>query len=152
MRSIRMVALVAATMALSTGLAGCEGDDGRDGATGPTGPTGGSGPTGPTGGSGPTGPSGPAGPAGTSEVLLDLNLIGRYSSGVFDAGAAEIVAYDATSKRLFVVNASAVTVDVLNLSNPVNPVLLGTIDAQAEGAGGCDPGCRQDRPGQSRVL
>jgi DNA-binding beta-propeller fold protein YncE len=118
MRSIRVIALLAATMALGTGLAGCEGDDGRDGATGPTGPAGGSGPT---------------GPAGTSEVLLDLNLIGRYSSGVFNAGAAEIVAYDATSKRLFVVNSSAVTVDVLNLSNPANPVLLGTIDAQAEG-------------------
>jgi DNA-binding beta-propeller fold protein YncE len=118
MRSIRVIALLAATMALGTGLAGCEGDDGRDGATGPTGPTGGSGPT---------------GPAGTSEVLLDLNLIGRYSSGVFDAGAAEIVAFDATSERLFVVNASAVTVDVLNLASPGNPVLLGTIDAQAEG-------------------
>ena len=120
MRSIRVVALLAATMALGTGLAGCEGDDGKDGLTGPIGPT---------GGSGATGPAGPTGPAGTSETLLDLNLLGRYSSGVFNRGAAEIVAYDATSKRLFVVNASAVTVDVLNLSNPANPVLLGTINA-----------------------
>ena len=124
MRSIRVVALLAATMALGTGLAGCEGDDGKDGAIGLTGPA---------GGAGATGPAGPTGPAGTSETLLDLNLLGRYSSGVFGQGAAEIVAYDATSKRLFVVNASAVTVDVLNLSNPANPVLLGTINAKAEG-------------------
>jgi hypothetical protein len=127
MRLIRVTALLTATVALGAGLAGCEGDDGKAGATGPAGPSGGIGP------GGSTGPTGPTGPAGTSEVLLDLNLIGRYSSGVFNRGAAEIVAYDAGSKRLFVVNASAVTVDVLNLSDPTNPVLLGTINAQAEG-------------------
>ena len=43
---------------------------------------------------GPAGPTGPAGPA-PSELLVDLNLMGRYSSGVFNRGAAEIVAYDA---------------------------------------------------------
>ena len=59
MRSIRVVALLAATMALGTGLAGCEGDDGKDGLTGPTGPA---------GGAGATGPAGPTGPAGTSET------------------------------------------------------------------------------------
>jgi len=91
------------------------------------------GPTGPAGTTGSTGATGPTGPAGTSEVLLDLNLVGRYSSSVFDEGAAEIVAYDPAAKRPFVVNSSAVTVDVLNLSDPANPVLLGTIDAKAEG-------------------
>jgi hypothetical protein len=68
-------------------------------------------------------------------VLLDLSLIGRYSSGLFDESAAEIVAYDPANARLFVINAAAVTVDVLNLADPTNPVLLDTIDASAEGGG-----------------
>jgi hypothetical protein len=113
-----LAAAAAAVMMLGPGLAGCSGDDGRDGAPGPV---------------GETGPAGPAGSAGTGEVLLDLNVIGRYSSGVFDESAAEIVAYDPASERLFVVNSAAVTVDVLNLANPANPVLLDTIDASAEG-------------------
>jgi len=115
---MRLAAAAAAVMMLGPGLAGCSGDDGRDGAPGPV---------------GETGPAGPAGSAGTGEVLLDLNVIGRYSSGVFDESAAEIVAYDPASERLFVVNSAAVTVDVLNLANPANPVLLDTIDASAEG-------------------
>jgi hypothetical protein len=127
MRLTRLTTIITATMILGSGLAGCEGDDGRTGDSGPTGPTG------PAGTTGSAGATGPTGPAGTSEVLLDLNLVGRYSSGVFDEGAAEIVAYDPAAKRLFVVNSSAVTVDVLNLSDPANPVLLGTIDAKAEG-------------------
>ncbi|HRP35596.1 MAG TPA: choice-of-anchor I family protein, partial [Gammaproteobacteria bacterium] len=108
---------IAAVAALGAGLAGCDGDDG---AAGPA---------------GATGPAGPSGPAGTGEALLDLNLIGRYSSGIFDASAAEIVAFDPATQRLFVVNAAAVTIDVLNLADPANPVLLDTIDASSEGGG-----------------
>ena len=118
MRSMRLAAAAAAVMMLGAGLAGCSGDDGKDGAPGPV---------------GDTGPAGPTGSAGTGEVLLDLNVIGRYSSGIFDESAAEIVAYEPASERLFVVNSAAVTVDVLNLANPSNPVLLDTIDASAEG-------------------
>lgn len=113
----KTAALAASMIMLGAGLAGCEGDDGADGAPGAT------------------GPAGPTGPAGTTEVLLDLSLIGRYSSGLFDESAAEIVAYDPANARLFVVNAAAVTVDVLNLADPANPVLLDTIDASAEGGG-----------------
>ena len=115
MRLIRLAAVTTAVVFLGGALAGCEGDDGRDGAPGPAGTT------------------GPAGPAGTGEVLLDLSVIGRYSSGIFDQSAAEIVAYDPSSARLFVINSAAVSVDVLNLSDPSNPVLLDTIDASAEG-------------------
>ncbi len=115
MRNWNPAAVAALVMMLSAGLAGCEGDDGADGADGAPGAT------------------GPAGPAGTTEVLLDLNQIGRYSSGLFDESAAEIVAFDPASARLFVVNAAAVAVDALNLADPGNPVLLGTIDASAEG-------------------
>lgn len=88
-------------------LAGCSGDDGNDGAPGP---------------------------AGKGDVLLDLSALGTYEGGAFDAGAAEIVAYDAPRQRLFVVNSSAVTVDVLDIANPNAPVLIDTIDASAEGA------------------
>ena len=115
MRLMRLAAVTMAAIFFGGALTGCEGDDGKDGARGPAGDT------------------GPAGPAGTGEVLLDLNVIGRYSSGIFDDSAAEIVAYDSSSARLFVVNAAAVSVDVLNFSDPSNPVLLGTIDASAEG-------------------
>lgn len=118
MRLIKLAAVTAAAVVLGGALSGCEGDDGKDGVPGPA---------------GEAGPAGPEGTAGTGEVLLDLNVIGRYSSGLFDESAAEIVAYDSSSERLFVVNAAAVAVDVLNLSDPSNPVLLDTIDASAEG-------------------
>ena len=68
-------------------------------------------------------------------MLLDLSVLGRYEANVFDDGAAEIVAYDAPRQQVFVVNAAATTVDVLDISNPAAPALIGTIDASAEGGG-----------------
>jgi len=47
---------------------------------------------------------------------------------VFLEGAAEIVAFDAKSERLFVVNAQARTIDILDLSDPTVPDLVGVID------------------------
>lgn len=119
MRLTRFLTAVA-VVAVSAGLAGCDGDDGT---TGPAGPA------------GATGPAGPSGPAGTGEAVLDLSRIGRYSSGIFDQSAAEIVAHDPVTQRLFVVNSAAVAIDVLNFADPTNPVLLDTIDASAEGGG-----------------
>lgn len=73
---------------------------------------------------------------GTSKALIELNVLGTYQApgDVFDVGAAEIVAHDAANQRLFVVNAGASTVDVLDIQDPSQPVLLQTIDATAEGA------------------
>ena len=51
-------------------------------------------------------------------VSISLGQIGRYSTGVFGAGAAEIVAHDPRTQRLFVVNGASSTVDVLDLSDP----------------------------------
>ena len=64
---------------------------------------------------------------------LTLQPVGRYQSQTagFDKGAAEIVAYDAGTQRIFVVNAQDGTVDVLDGSNPGNPVKVGQIDAKA---------------------
>lgn len=65
---------------------------------------------------------------------ITIEPIGTYRTGVFDAGAAEIVAYDAGTRRLFVVNAAATTVDVLDIRNPASPQRVATLDASALGA------------------
>ena len=66
-------------------------------------------------------------------ISLSLEKIGAYDGGV--VGAAEITAYDATSKRLFVVNGANGSVDVLDMANPAAPRLLGTITVSAFGGG-----------------
>ena len=65
---------------------------------------------------------------------IELSPIGTYASGVFAAGAAEIVAFDPATRRAFVVNASAVSVDVLDLRNPAVPTRIFTIDVRSLGA------------------
>jgi 2',3'-cyclic-nucleotide 2'-phosphodiesterase/3'-nucleotidase/5'-nucleotidase len=71
----------------------------------------------------------PSAPAPTAT----LSVLGTYRTHVFEQGAAEIVAFDAATKRIFVVNAAATTVDVLDASHPDSPQLLATIDASALG-------------------
>lgn len=66
---------------------------------------------------------------------LSLSLLGRYAAGSFATSAAEIPAYDAASRRLFVVNAERGTLDVLNASNPASPTLIESLDANAIAAG-----------------
>ncbi|WP_307579259.1 choice-of-anchor I family protein [Paeniglutamicibacter psychrophenolicus] len=58
---------------------------------------------------------------------LELSAIGSYETGTFDESAAEIVTYHAASKRLFVVNAQAGAVDVLDIANPAKPTKLYSI-------------------------
>ncbi len=64
---------------------------------------------------------------------LTLEKIGGFDGGAL--GAAEITAYDAPSKRLFVVNGANGTVDVLDLSTPSTPRRVGSINVAALGAG-----------------
>lgn len=66
---------------------------------------------------------------------LELEFVGRYETGAFDEGAAEIVAYDTDSGLAFVTNANANTVDALDIGDPANPVLAFTIDLSPYGAG-----------------
>lgn len=47
-----------------------------------------------------------------------ITVLSTYDSGIFDDSAAEIVAYDPNSQRLFVTNAADVTVDILDFSDP----------------------------------
>lgn len=66
---------------------------------------------------------------------LDLSLLGTFESGVFGESAAEVISYDAKSKKLFVINANAGTVDVLDLSIPTNPTKISTLETSSFGAG-----------------
>jgi hypothetical protein len=47
-----------------------------------------------------------------------LRVLGTYRSGAYNAGAAEIVAHDPATQRLFVVNGADKKVDVLDMRNP----------------------------------
>ena len=127
-------------MALS--LAACGGDDDDDDTSTP--PTtevpGGEQPGGTTpGGPGGEPPDGetPVGeqpetetPPAPTPQSVRLSLAGRFSTGVFGASAAEIPAFDAASKRAFVVNAQKGTVDVLDMTQPSSPTYIGEINAR----------------------
>jgi hypothetical protein len=62
-----------------------------------------------------------------NQGTIELQPIGRYETGVFDEGATEIVAYDRFTQRLFSVNSDAKTIDILDISDPTNPFLIGQI-------------------------
>jgi hypothetical protein len=70
--------------------------------------------------------------AASAHAAITLQPVGRYQSPTagFDTGAAEIVAFDASTRRIFVVNAQDGTVDVLDGSNPANPVKITQIDVK----------------------
>lgn len=89
----------------SDGTDGSNGDDGADGADGVDG-------------------------RDLTAGQIALSLIGRYASddNLFDESAAEIVSYDPSTERLFVINAQAGVVDVLDLSDPTSPVKEASID------------------------
>ena len=65
---------------------------------------------------------------------ISLEPIGTYASGIYDEGGAEIVAYDSRTRRAFVVNANDTSVDVLDLSQPSNPVKIDSIAVADAGA------------------
>ncbi|MDX1952120.1 MAG: choice-of-anchor I family protein [Verrucomicrobiota bacterium] len=64
--------------------------------------------------------------AGKKEITL--TQIGRYTTGVFAAGACEIAAHDPKTQRLFVVNAASSSVEVIDINNPAAPTLVKVID------------------------
>lgn len=76
---------------------------------------------------------GPTAPVDPTPSTISLEKIGSFSGG--GAGAAEITAFDAGSKRLFVVNGQLGTVDVLDLANPAAPVKVGSITVTQFGNG-----------------
>lgn len=62
-----------------------------------------------------------------------LTPIGTYATGQFDEAAAEIVAHDPDTQRLFVVNAEKAAVDVLSIDDPTQPSLVDTLFADGGG-------------------
>jgi hypothetical protein len=61
------------------------------------------------------------------DAALTLTPIGTYATGKFDEGAAEIVAYYAPAKQLFVINAADVSLDILDITDPTAPALVTNI-------------------------
>jgi DNA-binding beta-propeller fold protein YncE len=66
---------------------------------------------------------------------ITLVPIGHYDSGVHDESAVEIVAYDPVEKELYISNAYANAVDVLDLSDPTRPSKTRSLDMSPYGGG-----------------
>jgi DNA-binding beta-propeller fold protein YncE len=69
---------------------------------------------------------------------ISLTQIGTFQTvdadekGIFDDGAAEIVAFDPVTQLVFVINAAASTVDALSIAIPSNPTPAFSIDVSEE--------------------
>lgn len=114
--NLKRLALVSA-ISFPLVLVGC-GDDGDEG------------PQGEQGSQGPQGEQGLPGEDATSG-LIALSLLGRYSSGVFDESAAEIVDFDPATQQTYVVNANSGQIDILDASEPAAPTLVTSLDVAA---------------------
>ncbi|QIF05101.1 alkaline phosphatase [Roseimicrobium sp. ORNL1] len=64
---------------------------------------------------------------------ISMTPISSVAAGSFLTSAAEIVAHDPATQRIFVVNAQAARVDVYSIANPAQPIVVGSIDASAFG-------------------
>ena len=62
-----------------------------------------------------------------------LVRVGGFDSGL-GVGASEIVAYDPTGRRAYVINAASRSFDILDLSNPSAPTLVRRVDVTDQGA------------------
>jgi hypothetical protein len=71
---------------------------------------------------------GPPAAAGRPPSTVGLDPLGTFSNGGFDEAAAEIPAFDPASDRLFVVNAEAGTVDVIDVQDPTRPTEVAVLD------------------------
>ncbi|MEM9066034.1 MAG: choice-of-anchor I family protein [Planctomycetota bacterium] len=74
-----------------------------------------------------------AAPAAVGQIKIEF--LSRYETGLFDAGGAEIVAYDGTTQRLFVTRSGGRAIDAVCISDPSNPVLDFQIDIGGIGSG-----------------
>ncbi|MFE4104884.1 choice-of-anchor I family protein [Almyronema epifaneia] len=66
---------------------------------------------------------------------VQLTPVGGYLTNVFNEGAAEISAYDPVTQRLFVTNANANTIDIINIGDPTQPTLVSSISLNLFGGG-----------------
>jgi hypothetical protein len=70
----------------------------------------------------------------SAQSVVDLRLLSRYSTGVFDEGATEITAFNPQLNYLYSVNANDDVIDLIDISIPNAPLLVGSIDLAAYGA------------------
>ncbi|MEY6433313.1 choice-of-anchor I family protein [Thioalkalicoccus limnaeus] len=73
-----------------------------------------------------------------SPFAISITPLGTYATDIFDRSAAEIVAHDPKTQRLFVVNAESGQIDVLSIVAPQVPTKLfslnlGTVFANGQG-------------------
>jgi hypothetical protein len=70
-----------------------------------------------------------------AKAQISANFTGRYSIGNYSSGggAAEISAYDPTSKRMFVINGPDSSLRIVNISNPALPVQVSKISIKPYG-------------------
>ncbi|GAB2598053.1 choice-of-anchor I family protein [Pseudactinotalea suaedae] len=73
--------------------------------------------------------------ASADDAAITLAPLGSYRTGVIDEGAAEIVVFHAATAQLFVVNADAGIVEVLDASDPTAPAKTAELDAVGTVAG-----------------
>jgi hypothetical protein len=78
-------------------------------------------------------------PRGTNSVSaatgISLEYLGRANSGS-GLGGSEISAYDVKSKRLFVTNGAKNAIDFFDISDPISPVFLKTVNLATLGVTG----------------
>src|SRR5689334_15381390 len=73
--------------------------------------------------------------AQAGSLQFSLTPIGRFTNGApYGLSTAEIVAHDASSQRLLVVNGRDRRIDVLSVVDPANPVKVGAVDMSPYGA------------------
>lgn len=61
-------------------------------------------------------------------------FLGRHKTGLFDKGAAEIVAYSPKYKKMFVTNGATNSLRMVDISTPSNPTLIDTISLKGYGS------------------
>ena len=57
-----------------------------------------------------------------------FELIGHYTTGIFDDSAVEIVAYDPDTKQIFYTDGSNNAIGILNISSPAAMALVKTVE------------------------
>ncbi len=70
-----------------------------------------------------------------ADQTLEIQLLGRFETGIFADGGSEITAYDPRTKRLFITNGANNAVDAVSIVDPSNPVPVFSIDMSSYGAG-----------------
>ncbi len=68
-----------------------------------------------------------------TNAQVNLQFLGRFSTGFYDKAAAEISAYDPGTKRLFVANSADTSIKIVDLSNPASPVQISSISLKPYG-------------------